>query len=133
MPINQSYPKPQEVYSKFFTLGVGDSSTEKCALPKGATVVDVNCTQTANATTTASTWVVGWAGATGAVLNAFASSTTSVGSVKPGTKMGTGWFSKLTADQKVIATCSVGSGDTTSVVVVELRYVMVGPGETYLS
>jgi hypothetical protein len=134
MAINLSYPKPKKVYSKFVSLGVADSSTEKCVLPKGAIIVDVNCTQTVAATTNASTWLLGWAADTDGVLNAFASATTSVGSVKPGTKMGSGWFTQLTADRSIISTCTPGASDTTSVVVVEIRYIVTpGQGETHLT
>jgi hypothetical protein len=133
MAVNLSYPKPQKTYSKFVSLGVADSSTEKCWLPKGAVIVDVNCTQTVAATTNPSTWLVGWSADTDGVLNAFASATTSVGNVKAATKMGSGWFSKLTADQKIISTCTPGASDTTSVVVLEIRYIVPGPGETHLS
>ncbi len=133
MPVNLSYPKPKKIFSKFVSLGVADSSTEKCVLPKGAVIVDVNCNQTADATTNASTWLLGWSAATGGILNAFASATTKVGSVKAGVKAGSGWYAPLTADQKIISTCTAGVSDTTSVVVVEIRYCIPGPGETHLS
>jgi hypothetical protein len=112
---------------------VADSSTEKCVLPKGCIIVDANCTQTAAATTNPSTWLLGWTADTDGVLNAFASATTSVGQVKAGTKIGSGLWVPLTADQKIISTCTPGASDTTSKVVVEIRYFMPGPGELFNS
>ena len=124
-----SYPKPRDVLTKIVTLGVADSSTEKCVLPKGAIVTEVVCNQTVAATTDASSWLLGWSGNTNGLLNAFASATTAVGQVHPGTTIGDGLFTPLTADQSIISTCTVGSGDTTSVVYVMIKYFVPGPGE----
>jgi hypothetical protein len=128
-----SYPKPRDVLTKVVTLGVADSSTEKCVLPKSAIVIEVVCNQTVAATSAASSWLLGWSGNTNGLLNAFASATTAVGQVHPGTTIGDGLFTPLTADQSIISTCTAGSGDTTSVVYVMIKYFVPGPGETATS
>ena len=133
MPVTLSYPKPRDLLTKFISLAVTDSSTEKCVLPKDAILANVICNQTVNATTDASSWVVGWSGATGAILNAFASATTKVGMVHPGTTVGTEMGNKLTADRSIISTCTKGASDTTSVVQVMIQYFIPGSGETLTS
>jgi hypothetical protein len=128
-----SYPKPRDILTKVVQLGVSDSSTEKCVLPKDAVVVEVVCNQTVAATTNPSTWLLGWSADTDGLLNAFASATTKVGQVHPGTTIGSGLFTPLTTDQKIISTCTAGVSDTTSVVYVLIKYFVRGPGETALS
>jgi hypothetical protein len=133
MAITLSYPKPRDLLTKVVVLNVSDSSTEKCVLPKDAIITDVICNQTANATTNASTWVLGWSGTTGAILNAFASATTKVGQVHPGVKIGDSVLTKLDSDKTVISTCTPGASDTTSVVYAIINYFVPGPGETATS
>jgi hypothetical protein len=130
MPINLSYPKPRNLLTKVFPIGVADSSTEKCWLPKDAVVVGVFVHQTAAATTNPSAFAVGWTGALTGLLNAFATATTSVGYVAPGTAAGAQIGVKQTADRKVISTCTPGVSDTTSAGYVVLHYFVPGPGET---
>ena len=129
MPVTLSYPKPRELLTKTVQLGVADSSTKKCVLPKDAVVVEVVCNQTANATTNPSTWVLGWTGTTGAILNACASATTKVGQVHPGVRIGSAVFTKLDSDKMLISTCTPGASDTTSVVYAVIKYFVAGPGE----
>lgn len=133
MAVNLSYPKPRDLLTKVVQLGVADSSTEKCVLPKDAVVVEVVCNQTVNATTNASTWVLGWSGTTAALLNGFASATTKVGQVHPGVKIGSEIFTKLDSDKIIISTCTPGVSDTTSVVYAVIKYFVPGPGETATS
>ncbi len=125
---NLSYPKPRQTTRKIIPIARTDSSTAKCVLPKDAIIVDVTCYQNVNAGTNPATWTVGWAADTDGVLNAFSAATTAVGLVKPGTAIGSGVYTPLTADRVVISTfggTSVSGG--TGFVVIE--YFIPGPGE----
>ena len=125
---NLSYPKPRNVLSKIIPIARTDSSTVKCVLPKDAIIVDVTCYQNVNAGTNAATWTVGWTGDTDAVLNAFSAATTAVGLVKPGTAIGSGVYTPLTADRAVFSTFG-GTSVSGGTGFVTITYFMPGPGE----
>lgn len=129
MPVTLSYPKPRDILTKVFTLARTDSSTEKCILPKDAVIVGVFVHQTADATTNASTFDVGFAGDTDGILNDFSFATTSVGFVAAGTAAGSAVGTKLTSDKKIISTCTAGVDDTTSTGYCVVQYFVPGAGE----
>jgi len=128
--VGLSYPKPRALQTKIFAVARTDSSTPKCALPKGAIIVGVHVYQNVNATTGAATFNVGWSGATTAILNSFSMATTAVGLVNPGTTIGSGVFTPLTADQTVLCTYSVGTSTAggTGYVIIEY-FVPASSGE----
>lgn len=127
--VGLSYPKGRDLITKVIPIARTDSSTQKCALPKDAVIVGVHVYQATNAVTGAATFNLGWAGATTAIINAFSMATTAVGLVNPGTNTGTGVFSKLTQDQMVIATYSVGTSTAGGTGYVTIEYFVAGAGE----
>lgn len=122
------YPKPRDVLAKVFPIARTDSSTVKGVIPKDAVIIGVHCLQNVDAATAAATWTVGWSGATSAILNAFSAATTKVGLVNPGTAVGSGVFSKLTADVQVLSTFG-GSSTAGGTGYVVVEYFVAGPGE----
>ena len=128
-PIGVSYPKPRELLTKIFPIARTDSSTVKCFLPRDAIVVGVYVLQTAAAVTGAASVNVGWSGATTGILNAFSLPTSSVGYAPGGTATGAQVGVKLTQDQQVIATYSVGTSTAGGTGYVKLEYFVPGPGE----
>lgn len=134
MAVNLSYPKPRDLQTKIIEIARTDSSTEKCVLPKGAIVVDVEVLQEVDATTAAGAFSLGWSGATTALLNAFSMATTKVGLVKAGTAVGSAVCSTpLTSDKMVISTYTVGSSTAGGTGKVIIKYFMPGSGETVTS
>lgn len=125
---NLSYPKPRNVLTKIIPIARTDSSTAKCALPKGAVIMGVRCLQTSAAVTNPATWTVGWSGATTAVLNAFSAGTTSVGLALPGVTVGASVMTVLDSDKQVIATFG-GTSASGGVGYVFIDYFQPGPGE----
>jgi hypothetical protein len=126
--IGLSYPKGRELISKVIPVSRTDSNTAKCALPKDAVVVNINCYQAVAAGTAAATWTLGWAGNTSALLNAFSAGTTSAGLTTPGATTGSGVFTKLTQDQLVRSTFAGGStSGGTGYVLIE--YFLASAGE----
>lgn len=132
MPVanpNLSYPKARGCVRKIFPIARTDSNTLKCVLPKDAVVTSVYCLQNVNAATAAATWTVGWAGATGALLNGFSAATTAVGLVLPGTAAGSAILQKQEADRAVVATFG-GSSTAGGTGFVIVEYFTAGAGET---
>ena len=128
-PISLSYPKPRELQTKIFPISRTDSSTPKCVIPRDAVIAGVYVIQTAAAVTGAASVNVGWAGATTAILNAFSLPTSSVGYATGGSATGAGVATKLTQDQQVIATYSVGTSTAGGTGYVKLEYFVPGAGE----
>lgn len=130
MAVNLSYPKPRNTVVKIFDVARTDSSTAKCVLPKGAVITGVWVNQEVNASTAAGAVSVGWSGSTTAILNAFSMATTKVGFVSAGTAVGSGVGTKLTQDQVVISTYTVGSSTAGGTGYVVIEYFVLGPGES---
>jgi hypothetical protein len=134
MAVTMSYPKPRELMTKIVNIARTDSSTEKCVLPKGAIVVDVEVLQEVNASTNTGSFVLGWSGATSALVNGFTMATTKVGLVKAGTAVGSAVCgTPLNSDKKVISTYTVGSSTAGGTGKVIIKYFMPGAGETVTS
>jgi hypothetical protein len=127
--IGLSYPKPRNVQTKVIPIARTDSSTLKCVLPKNACIVGVHVYQNVNAATAAATFNLGWSGATTAIINGFSMATTAVGLTNPGTATGSGIFTPLTEDKRVIATYTVGSSTAGGTGYVTIEYFVPGPGE----
>lgn len=126
-----SNPKPREVMLKVIPIARTDSSTAKCVLPRDAIVSNVRVLQTVAASTAAGSFSLGWSGATTGLLNAFSMPTTSVGLTTAGTAAGSQIGQKLTADQVVISTYSVGSSTAGGTGYVMIEYFIPGPGENF--
>lgn len=134
MAVTMSYPKPRELITKIVSIARTDSSTEKCVLPKGAIIADVEVIQDVNASTNVGTFSLGWSGTTGALVNAFTMATTKVGHVKTGTAVGSAVLGDpLDSDKMVISTYTVGSSTAGGTGKVVIKYFMPGPGETVTS
>ena len=127
--VGLSYPKGRSLITKVLPIARTDSSTVKCVLPKDAVIVGVHVNQTVDASTAAGSFVLGWSGTTSAILSAFSMATTKVGLVNAGTSAGTGLFSKLTQDQAVLSTYTVGSSTAGGTGYVTIDYFVAGPGE----
>ena len=127
--VGLSYPKGRDLITKIVPIARTDSSTVKCVIPKDAVIVDVHVMQTTDAVTAAGSFVLGWSGTTSAILSAFSMATTKVGLVNPGVSAGSGLFSKLTQDQAIISTYTVGSSSAGGTGYVILSYFVAGPGE----
>lgn len=130
MPVNQSYPKPRGIITKIVPILRTDSSTAKCVIPKDSIITKVMVNQTSNAATNTGSFVLGWSGTTSALLSAFTMATTKVGLVQPGTAVGSAVGTKLTANQTVLSTYTVGSSTDGGEGYVIIEYFMPGPGET---
>ena len=134
MAVNMSYPKPRNLIVKIVDIARTDSSTEKCRLPKGAIVADVEVLQEVNASTDVGTFSLGWSGTTDALVNAFSMATTKVGLVKAGTAVGSAVLgTPLDSDKKVISSYTVGLSTAGGTGKVIIKYFMPGPGETATS
>jgi hypothetical protein len=127
--IGLSYPKGRDLITKVIPIARTDSSTLKCVIPKDAVVVGLHVYQATAAVTGASTFNLGWSGATTALLNAFSMATTSVGLVNPGTNTGTGVFTKLTQDQQIISTYAVGTSTAGGTGWVSIEYFIASGNE----
>lgn len=123
------YPKPREVVTKVIPISRTDSSTVKCVIPKDACIVGLHVYQNVNASTAAGSFSLGWSGATTALINAFSMATTAVGLVNPGTATGSGVFSKLTQDQQILSTYTVGSSTAGGTGYVTIEYFVASGGE----
>lgn len=133
MPVNQSYPKPRGIITKIAEILRTDSSTAKLVIPKGAIITSVMVNQTSDAVTNTGSFVLGWSGTTSALVGAFTMATTKVGLVAPGTAVGSAVGTKLTANQIVLSTYTVGSSTAGGEGYVIIEYFMPGPGETLAS
>ena len=134
MAVTLSYPKPRTIQYKFFEIARTDSATEKCILPKGCYVVDLEVCQTVGATTAAATFDLGWSDATDGLIDGFSMAlTTPVGLVKIAATADPQFGVVLTADRKIISTYIAGSSTAGGTGWVKIGYVMPGPGETMFS
>ena len=127
--VGLSYPKGRDLITKVIPINRTDSSTQKCTLPKDAVVVGLHVYQASNAATAAGAFNLGWSGATTALINAFSMATTAVGLVNPGTATGTGVFTKLTQDQNILATYTVGSSTAGGTGYVTIEYFLASGNE----
>ena len=123
------YPKGRDLITKVIPIARTDSSTVKCVIPKDAVIVGVHINQTTDAVTAAGSFILGWSGSTSAVLSAFSMATTKVGLVNPGTSAGTGLFTKLSQDQQILSTYTVGSSTAGGTGYVVLEYFIASGGE----
>jgi len=123
------YPKARELVTKVIPIARTDSSTVKCTIPKDAVITGLHVYQNVNASTAAGSFSLGWSGATTALISSFSMATTAVGLVNPGTATGSGIFSKLTQDQVVLSTYTVGSSTAGGTGYVTIEYFVAGPGE----
>ena len=116
---------------KYFRFARTDSGTAKCVIPKGAIIVSLTITQDAAAVTAAGALSVGWAGGTTQLLNAFSLPTTTVGQTGPGAAAGAYLINPtpLTEDKTILSTYTVGSSTAGGTGLVQILYVMPGPGE----
>ncbi len=127
-----SYPKARgNVVTKIVPIARTDNSTLKCVLPRDAVITNVRVLQVDNAATGAGTFILGWAGATSAILSTFTMATTKVGMVQAGTAIGTvaGAGTKLDTDKAVISTYTVGTSTAGGTGYVFIDYFVPGPGE----
>ena len=127
--VGLSYPKGRDLITKVIPINRTDSSTVKCVIPKDAVIVGLHVYQATNAVTGAASFNLGWAGATTALLNAFSLPTTSVGLVNPGTATGTGVFTKLTQDQQILGTFTVGTSSAGGTGFVTIEYFIASGNE----
>lgn len=129
--VTLSRPTARHPFTKVISIARTDSSTVKCVLPKGAVISNVRVLQVDDAATAAGSFVLGWSGATSAILSAFSMATTKVGLVSAGTAIGTvaGAGTPLTADRQVISTYTVGSSTAGGTGYVFIDYYIPGPGE----
>lgn len=127
--VGLSYPKARDILMKVVPISRTDSSTAKCVIPKDAVICGVFVHQQAAAVTGAATYNLGWSGATTALLNAFSLPTSSVGFAAAGSAAGSGILSKLTQDQQVIGTFTVGSSSAGGTGYIVIQYFMPGGQE----
>ena len=125
--VGLSYPKRKDTYTLVIPIARTDSSTKKCALPKGAVVSNIHVLQVDNASTAAGAFNLGWSGATTALINAFSMATTKVGLVNPGTAIGSSFMTKLDSDKQVIASYTVGSSTAGGTGYVIIEFYMAEP------
>ena len=128
-PVGLNYPKQRELITRIFPIARTDSSTPKMTLPRDAIIAGVYVLQTAAAVTGAASVNVGWSGATTGILNAFSLPTSSVGYAPSGTATGAQVGTKLTQDQVVLSTYSVGTSTAGGTGYVKIEYFVPGPGE----
>ena len=127
--VGLSYPKGRDLITKVIPINRTDSSTTKCVIPKDAVIVGLHIYQATAAVTGASTFNLGWSGATTSLLNAFSMGTSSVGLVNPGTNTGSGVFTKLTQDQAILSTYSVGTSTAGGTGYVTIEYFLASGNE----
>lgn len=127
--VGLSYPKGRDLITKIIPIARTDSSTPKCVLPKDAVVVGLHVYQATAAVTGAATFNLGWSGATTGLINAYSMATTSTGLANPGAQTGTSVFTKLTADQVVLSTYSVGTSTSGGTGYVVIEYFVASSNE----
>ena len=127
--IGLSYPKGRDTITKIMKINRTDSSTPKMTIPKDAVICGLHVYQDAAAVTAAGAYNLGWSGATTALLNAFSLPTSTVGLANSGSATGTGFLTKLTQDQQLIGTYTVGSSTAGGTGYVIIEYFMPGAQE----
>lgn len=133
MAVNMSFPKPRKLQNKFFEIARTDNGTVKCVLPKGATVVDIDICQTADAVTGAATFDIGLGATANGLVNDFSMGTTSVGLAKPGNTLGANFGQVLAADSTVTVTFTVGTSTAGGTGWVRIGYLPPLPNEGMFS
>ena len=127
--VGLSYPKVRELYSKIIPIARTDSSTVKCAIPKGACIVGVHIMQTTDAVTGAGSFTLGSTAGGTDILSAFSMATTKVGLVNPGVSAGSLLFTKLTTDIPIYSTYTVGTSSAGGTGYVVIEYFVPGAQE----
>lgn len=127
--VGLSYPKGRDLITKIMKINRSDASTPKMVIPKDAVICSLHVYQDAVAVTGAGAYNLGWAGATTALLNAFSLPTTSVGLANPGAATGTGFMTKLSQDQMLIGTYTVGTSTAGGTGYVIVEYFIPGGQE----
>jgi hypothetical protein len=123
------YPKGRDAITKVMRINRTDSSTAKMTIPKDAVICGVHVYQDAVAVTGNGAYNLGWAGATTSILNAYSLTTAGTGLANPGAATGTGVFTKLTQDQLLIGTYTVGTSSAGGTGYVAIEYFMPGAQE----
>lgn len=124
-----SYPKRRDVYQLVIPVARTDSATTKAWLPKDAVVTGLHVLQTVNASTDAGQIEIGLGSDPNGLLEAFSMATTKVGLVNAGVSAGVSVLTKLTADQKVTSTYTVGSSTAGGTGYVIIDFFVAGAGE----
>lgn len=125
--------KSRAIQTAIFPIARTDSATQKWVLPKGSVPLSVEINQNVNASTAAGSFILGTAGDTNYLIEAFSMATTKVGQVGPGVSAGVGLGAKQTADTPIISTYTVGSSTAGGTGWVVLNYYFPGPGEDDLN
>lgn len=123
------YPKGRDLICKIMKINRTDSSTPKMTIPKDAVIVGVHVYQDAVAVTGNGAYNLGWSGATTSILNAYSLTTAGTGLQNSGSATGTGVFTKLTQDQLLIGTYTVGTSTAGGTGYVAIEYFMPGGQE----
>lgn len=123
------YPKGRDLICKVMKINRADSSTPKMTIPKDAVIVGVHVYQDAVAVTGNGAYNLGWSGATTSILNAYSLTTAGTGLQNSGSATGTGVFTKLTQDQLLIGTYTVGTSSAGGTGYVTIEYFMPGGQE----
>lgn len=127
--VGMSYPKGRDTITKIFAVARTDNATPKMWLPKDAVVCGIHVYQNVNASTAAATFSVGWSGTANALINGFSMATTAVGLQNTGTATGSSFLTKLTQDQLVTCTYTVGSSTAGGTGYVIIEYFVPGGNE----
>lgn len=123
------YPKGRDLICKVMKINRADASTPKMTIPKDAVIVGVHVYQDAVAVTGNGAYNLGWSGATTSILNAYSLTTAGTGLANPGAATGTGVFTKLTQDQLLIGSYTVGTSSAGGTGYVAIEYFMPGGQE----
>jgi hypothetical protein len=135
MAVNFSYPKVRDTYTKFIPIARTDSATEKAWLPKDAVVVGAYILQSTACDGTTGTISVGFSGGGTEIVNVYNASTSDTGYYPANAYAGSYLIAgtKLTADQKVVATFTAGDSSAGGAGFCKIEYIMLGGGETLTS
>lgn len=127
--VGLSYPKGRDCIVKVCKINRTDSSTPKMTIPKDAVICGVHVFQDAVAVTGNASYNLGWSGATTSILNAYSLTTAGTGLANPGAAAGTGIMTKLTQDQLLIGTFTVGTSSAGGTGYIIVEYFMPGGQE----
>jgi len=124
-----SYPKRRSTLQLVIPVARTDSATTKAWLPKDAVITGVHVLQNVGATTAAGSIEIGLGSDANGILEAFSMATTKVGLVNAGVSAGVSVLTKLTADQKITSTYTVGSSTAGGTGYVIIDFFVAGSGE----
>ncbi len=124
-----SYPKRRSTLQLVIPVARTDSATTKAWLPKDAVITGVHVLQNVDATTAAGSIEIGLGSDANGILEAFSMATTKVGLVNAGVSAGVSVLTKLTADQKITSTYTVGSSTAGGTGYVIIDFFVAGSGE----